>query len=397
VRERFRLLVLLPQLPDDPASGASRTVTTIAGLMAAAGFEVEAIATTANEGHRSLTMAESLAYLGVSATSELGLTRFARRDVQYSLLDAGSRGVAASVEALAPAYDRLVDEVMSRFRPHLALIYGGSRVELERQRRVRDAGAKVVFGLYNMRSFKPKFFDYVDAVISPSQFLSQRYREVVGLESLPLAGPLWPDDVMAERRHPKFVTMVNPTLDNGLMVFVAIAKSLAEQHPHIPIEVFTTRSSARALRQAAILGGADLERARVTIRPTVSLPRLIYEEARVVLVPTLREDPAPQVVAEAFVNGAVVLGSDRGGIPEMCAQAGFVIPVPRTADSAGLKPVAATVAQPWVDVIADLFGDGQAWRRAVGRGFLAGASYLPTATMPKYARFFARLAGLGPR
>lgn len=70
------------------------------------------------------------------------------------------------------------------------------------------------------------------------------------------------------------------------------------------------------------------------------------------LVPTLREDPAPQVVAEAFVNGAVVLGSDRGGIPEMCAQAGFVIPIPRSVDSAGLKPVRAMVAQPWVDIIA---------------------------------------------
>lgn len=136
------------------------------------------------------------------------------------------------------------------------------------------------------------------------------------------------------------------------MVFVAIAKSLAEQHPRIPIEVFTTRNGARSLRQAAILGGADLERARVTIRPAVSSPRVVYEEARIVLVPTLREDPAPQVVAEAFVNGAVVLGSDRGGIPEMCAQAGFVIPIPRSVDSAGLKPVRAMVAQPWVDIIA---------------------------------------------
>lgn len=397
LRTDLRLLVLLPQLPDDPASGAARTVTTIAGLMAAAGFEVEMIATTANEGFRPLTLAESLEHLGVRDEPVKGLVRFLRRGVRYALLDAGDRGIRAAMHDLAAEYDALVDESLFRFRPDVVLTYGGSAEEVERQRRVRAAGPKVVFGLYNMRYFTPGFLDHVDAVITPTEFLSTRYREAVNLRSLPLPGPLWPEDVIAERRRPRSVTVVNPTLDKGLMVFVAIAKLLAEQLPAIPIDIFTTRNSERSMRQAAFLAGVDLGRAGITIRGSVSSPSRIYEDARVLLVPSLFEDPAPRVVAEAFVNGVVPIGSDRGGIPEMCAEAGFVIPIPRTVDPTSLNRVPSEIAQQWVDQIAQMTTDGTAWRRAIAHGYRAAESYLPPATTQTYRDLFLRLVNLSAR
>jgi glycosyltransferase involved in cell wall biosynthesis len=392
LKAALRLLVLLPQLPDDPASGAARTVTTIAGLMAAAGFEVEAIATTANEGYHPFSLAESLSHLGVREAREQGPMRFVRRGVVYSLLDSGGRGIRDSMHDLATEYDGLVDEALARFRPHVVLTYGGSAREVERQRRVRAAGPKVVFGLYNMRYFTPGFLDHVDAVITPTEFLSARYREVVNLQSVPLPGPLWPEDVIAEQRRPRGVAVVNPTLDKGLMVFVAIAKLLAEQQPSIPIDIFTTRDSERSMRQAAFLAGVDLGRAGVSIHGSVSSPRRIYEDARTLLVPSLFEDPAPRVIAEAFVNGVIPIGSDRGGIPEMCDKAGVVIPIPRTVDPTSFNRVPAEVAQPWVDHIALLASSGTTWRRAVTRGYRAAESYLPPATTHAYGAFFRRLA-----
>lgn len=44
-----RLLLALPQMPQDPASGAARTAQTACEMAAAAGWEVRAIGTTATE------------------------------------------------------------------------------------------------------------------------------------------------------------------------------------------------------------------------------------------------------------------------------------------------------------------------------------------------------------
>jgi glycosyltransferase involved in cell wall biosynthesis len=391
VSEALRLLVLLPQLPDDPASGAARTVTTIAGLMAAAGHEVEAIATTANEGYRRMDVDAVLAHLGSSASERDGVLRLRRRGVSYTLVDAQGGGIGAAMDANANWYDRLVDDAVRRLRPHVVLTFGGSSREVARQRRLQTGGLPVVFGLYNMRYFRPHFFDHVSAVITPSHFLAAQYRMAIGLESTVLAGPLWPDDVLATKRDPSRLVIVNPTLDKGLLVVLAIVRLLRD-HPSVGIDIFLGRDGERDMRHAAFLMGADLDRPGVEVRPTVSSPWPIYERARVVLVPSLFEDPAPRVVAEAFANGATVVGSDRGGIPEMCADAGIVVPVPRSIHPLAFQIVPDAIARPWVDAILGFYQSDAVWRSAVDRGREVARAYLPPAATEAYTNFFERAA-----
>jgi len=392
VSQALRLLVLLPQLPDDPASGAARTVTTIAGLMASAGHEVESIATSANEGHNRMTLEAALAHLGAGATSRGSGMRFSRRDVHYTLLDAGGAGIAAAMTALADRYDRLVDDAVDRLRPDAVLTFGGSSRDVARQRRLERMGVPVVFGLYNLRYFRGGFFDHLTTVITPSHFLADQYRQAVGLRSTVLPGPLWPEDVIAPSRNATRLVIVNPTLDKGLLIFLAIVRLLQSSNVAIGIDVFLGRDGERDLRHAAFLVGADLDAADVEIHSSVSPPAQIYERARVVLVPSLFEDPAPRVVAEAFANGAAVIGSDRGGIPEMCGAAGLVVPVPRSIDALAFQTIPDSVARPWADAITNLFTDAEAWSGRVDTGRQLARSYLPPVATDTYTEFFQGVA-----
>jgi len=64
------------------------------------------------------------------------------------------------------------------------------------------------------------------------------------------------------------------------------------------------------------------------IAAAVSKPRDIFENTRVLLVPSVWEEPSGRVVAEALVNGvppAPPPVSDRGGLAESRNGAGFVL------------------------------------------------------------------------
>jgi len=98
-------------------------------------------------------------------------------------------------------------------------------------------------------------------------------------------------------------------------------------------------------------------------------------------------------VAEALANGVPPIGSDRGGIPELCAEGGFVLHVPRSLDLRSLSAVAPEVVRPWVELIALLFGKDAMYSQASARARLAGERYLPPRVTVAYVKFFESLIG----
>lgn len=388
-----RLLLVLPQLPHDPASGAARTASTIAELLAQSGFCVQTIGTTGTEGHAPVDVLEWLAGIGVAWVREVALgarlIRFNYRNVDYTLLDTGDGGLSGWEASRVNAYDCILDQALACFKPDIVFTYGGSPVDVGRQRRARMAGARVIFGLYNDRYLIPGFFDHVDDVITPSEFLSALYRDRIGLKSRALLTPLWHEDVASQQHDPTFVTMVNPCLEKGLVFFATFAAALGERYPHIPIEVYTSRTSPHFLMQAAMVSGVDLcPHPNLVVHSTVAAPREIFRRARVVIVPSLVEDAAPRVIAEALVNGVPPVASDRGGIPEMCVDAGFVLPIPRSLDPRSLQVPPPEIIRPWVERIAALFADDSTWRAESERALRAGAQYLPPSVTSGYVAHF---------
>src|ERR1700691_5338988 len=116
-----RILMALPQMPQDPASGAARTAQTALEMAADAGFEVRALGTTATERG---TKADPLTYL-----QSLGLDvqvkpsspqnrrefRFRQRGIPYTLLDTGRLGVIHWEAAHGRRFDQLFDAEIESF------------------------------------------------------------------------------------------------------------------------------------------------------------------------------------------------------------------------------------------------------------------------------------------
>lgn len=393
-----RVLLVLPQLPQDPAAGAARSLTIISEMLAAAGFAVRALAVTTSQGAGHLDTPAYLNSLGINPKVEKHVQRrelrFSQRGIEFRLLDVGELSLTDWEAVLGRQFDRLFDDELRAFRPQIVFTYGGSEGERRRRVRARRQGAKLVFGLRNEAYLTPHSLDDVDAVLTPSQYLSDLYRNALGVDSTPLPPPILPEEVQCQEHDPIFITMINPSPDKGVTVLARLAEVLSVERPDLPILVIESRGTAGLLASVALLGGFDLRRhENIMVSPPVPLPRDIYTPTRVLIVPSLLES-AGRVVEEALLNGIPPVVSDRGGLPEMCAGAGFVVPLPKTLQVADRMPVAAEVVRPWVDTIVRLCDDDQFYQAACRKARAAGDLYRPEHLAPRYVEFFRRvLAG----
>lgn len=390
-----RILMALPQMPQDASSGAARTAQTACEMAFEAGFEVHAVATTATERGIKSDPLEYLRGQGIdvavkpASSSSFREFRFTQRGIHCTLLDTGRFPVIGWEATHGRRFDHLFDEELASFAPDILFTYGGMDGDLRRHRRAHLAGCRVAFCVFNMAYMMPSFFDHIDAVLTPSEFMARRYREAIGIESTPLPTPVDFDDVVAPERDPIFVTMVNPSVEKGLFFFARLAEEIGTRHPNIALLAIESRGTAGMVAHAGLLGGFDLTRhENVMIAPPVPKPRDIFTATRVLLVPSVWEEPSGRVVAEALVNGVPVLMSDRGGLAESAGGAGFVLPLPADLTVQSQRPVAAEAVEPWLDVIVKLAFDETFYNDAVARTREAARMYERKTLAARYVDFF---------
>ena len=394
-----RILLLLPQLPQDPTSGAARSTLSAAQFARDSGFEVRALATTATESPKYIDPLGILRSLGCdpevrpSSNQHFQEIRFERRGIPYTLLDTGRLDFMKWEPTHGRQMDLLLEHELSSFQPDVVFTYGGQPGDVRRLRMARQRGARIAFALHNLHYFVKPFFDEVDVVLVPSRFLASKYREKIGIDSVALPGPVDPEDVIAENREPIFVTMVNPGVEKGLFFFVRLAEELGKYHPKIAVLVIEARGTGGSVCAAGLKGGFDLRRHEsIMISPAVPKPKDIYRYARVLLAPSVIEEPAPRVVPEALMNGVPPLVSDRGGLAEVANGAGFVLPLPAHYVPTSRVPVRAEEVQPWIDVIERLAFDEPFYQAEVQKARQAAELYRPENLRPMYADFFVQAA-----
>jgi glycosyltransferase involved in cell wall biosynthesis len=150
--------------------------------------------------------------------------------------------------------------------------------------------------------------------------------------------------------------------------------------------------------QAGLLGGFDLRRHEgMMIAGAVPKPRDIFTNTRVLLVPSVWEEPSGRVVAEALVNGVPPLVSDRGGLAESCNGAGFVLPLPPDLTMQTRKPVPPEAVEPWIEAIIKLAFDEPFYRATVERTREAARMYGREELARRYVDFFERTMSVKPR
>jgi glycosyltransferase involved in cell wall biosynthesis len=124
----------------------------------------------------------------------------------------------------------------------------------------------------------------------------------------------------ADRNHIVFVGQVAE--HKGPHLLIEAFKSIAMDFPNVRLvlagridAVWEGDAWARALRNRTI---ADEQfRGRVRFLGSVADVPSLYAASSFVVVPSLFDDPAPNVVVEAKQAGRAVIGFPRGGIPEL--------------------------------------------------------------------------------
>jgi len=394
-----RVLLLLDQMPQDPASGAARTARTICEYLAESGrFEVRALATTASEKGVSLDPVDCLPALASALCAPIRagdrpLWRFEQRGVDYCLLDSEVASNAAWEPHHGQQFDRLFDETIAEFEPQIIFTHGGHRSMVQRWRRARALGTRIVFGLWNHGYLRSRrFFNEVDAVLTPSEFLTDKYRAALGIDSTPLPTPIEPSEVVAPERDPIFLTFVNPSIQKGVMFMARFAEELARQRPDIPLLIIESRGTAGGLVAAGFKGGFDLRRHEsLMVSPGTAQPHEFFAVTRVLLAPSVWEEPSGRVASESLVNGVPPIVSDRGGLPEECGGAGVVLPLPQSLTLQTREPVAAEAVLPWLEAATRFVDDQAAYAEACSRAALAGDRYLPSTLRASYTTFFETL------
>lgn len=394
------VLLMLSQLPQDPTSGAARSLRTMCEWLASAGFRVAALGTTATD-HASgnADVLEILRGQGLDPSTELPsagherpVHRFASRGVECVVLDTGPCHSTNWFEAHNDQYDRLLKALHHRYRFDVCLTMGSMIPERGRQAWLRERGCIVVLGVRQHGYYHPAAFVTVDDALMPSAFLVECYRKRVGITGTALPMPIELEDVIPPERRPMFTVQVNPNPEKGLFFLARLADELSCAKPDFPLLIVESRGGGTGVIAAGRAGGLDLARhANIMVSPGVPRPRDFLAATRVLLAPSVWEEPSGRVAAEAMLCGIPPVVSDRGGLPETVGEHGFVLPLPADLTEKTRAPVAAGAVQPWVELLLRLHADADFYADACARAAEGGRAFRPEVLRPRYVEYFTNV------
>jgi glycosyltransferase involved in cell wall biosynthesis len=300
--------------------------------------------------------------------------------------------------AEAAQYLTLVDALLKEFAPDVLIAVNGHPMIFEAMRDARRRGVTVAYAVRGYGYDRRAYFSDVDHVFTCSAFLSGVYREKIGLVSTPLEPPLDWSTVVAPDDSRAFVTFVNPAPHKGLYLFARLADMLGSRRPDIPVLVVQSGRSAGNLNA---IPGMDFSRyPQLMAAPPVATPREYFALTRILLVPSVWDEPFGRVAAEAMVNGIPPIVSNRGALPDVVEQAGehggLVRDVPAWMTPQGTRVPGEIEIEPWFGAVCELWDDADRYERlaACGRA-IAADRYSEAIARARHLEYFTSLAARG--
>jgi glycosyltransferase involved in cell wall biosynthesis len=289
---------------------------------------------------------------------------------------------------------RLLGATLERFKPDIVAASGTGVLVRDVLEKARSFGIATVL-FHDFRQRDPAVFSHADVLLSPTALAAEFHREIFGIESTVLPPPVDLEKARAERTPGlQYVTFVDPTLENGALVFTRIAEVLGRRRPDIPLLVVQGRGTEVNLAQT----GVDLSaHGNVHVMPRVRDNREFWMLTRICLLPNLLADDVPLPALEALANGAPIVSSNRGVLSEVLASAALALPLPdRLTGATRLLPTAEEVT-PWVDWIIRLWDERALFDDLRRKSLAEARRWSPRELEPRYAEFVQSIqAGSGP-
>jgi glycosyltransferase involved in cell wall biosynthesis len=194
-----------------------------------------------------------------------------------------------------------------------------------------------------------------------------------------------------------YVTFVDPTPRNGVLVFARIADTLSRRRPDIPL--LLVENTVRASDLAKL--GIDLSVIKnLKLAPNSSASLHFLAATKILLMPSLAEN-AGLLAAEAMTDGIPVLASNRGALPEIIGgprpgplpegEGGFLFDIPARCTPESCELPTADEVQPWVETIIHLWDDATEYDRWSRAARERSQQWHPERLAPIYREFFASI------
>jgi len=158
-------------------------------------------------------------------------------------------------------------------------------------------------------------------VIANSQFTSNVFYKNFGIHSevIPPSIDQKKYLISTPKKVVKKVVFINPHLCKGVDIAINLAK-LNKDIPFLFVESWPLSNEDKSYYLTKIKSLPNVE-----CLPRQSNMRHIYEQAKVILMPSIWEEAWGRVASEAHVNGIPVLASNIGGLPESVGTGGILL------------------------------------------------------------------------
>jgi glycosyltransferase involved in cell wall biosynthesis len=387
----------------DPVAGVTQSLRTIAEWLAEAGHECRILTTARFESRVTFTIRDHLAQLGVKVPAESKRRAAPRPVVTYTV---GAAPVTLLLTAQndetrpdrreAAQYLSLFEHLVDDFAPDQLIAANGHPMIREALAVARRRGVTTAFAVRGFGYYDPIYFADVDHVFTCSHFLSGVYRDRIGLVSTPIEPPIDWSTVLAPIESRAFVTFVHPAPHKGLFLFARLADMLGSRRPDIPLLVVQSGQSGGGLNRVP---GIDFSKyPQIMAAPPVATPAEYFALTRILLAPSVWEEPFGRVAAEAMINGIPALVADRGALPDVISgdtpadAGGRVLPVPPWMTPSSTRVPSEPEVEPWFEAVCALWDDPQIYEQVGARARrIADSRYSEAASRSRHVSYFTAL------
>ncbi len=416
----MRFLLVNNHCISDPTAGVTQSLRTIVEWLADAGHACHVLTTARFESAVTFRVEEHLAQQGVDVAglalppapsrpsgrhervASRPVVQYAVRGVPVTLLLTRHNDESRPDRAETRQYLAIFEALVAEFGPTHVIACNGHPMILEAMARARTRGITTAFAVRGFGYYEAQYFKDVDHAFTCSRFLTDVYRKKLGLVSTPLEPPIDWSAVLAGVESRAFVTFVNPSPHKGLLLFARLADMLGSRRPDIPVLVVQSGHSGGSLNA---IPGVDFSRyPQIMAAPPVPTPADYFALTRLLVVPSVWEEPFGRVAAEAMINAIPPLVSNRGSLPHVVGGdasdggGGRVLPIPEWMTFRTTRLPSEQEVEPWYTAVCSLWDDPALYRSIAARAHeIAEERYSERVSRQKHLDYFTSLKpGGGP-
>lgn len=176
-----------------------------------------------------------------------------------------------------------------------------------------------------------------------------------------------------------FVTTINPCIEKGLPIFLA----LAAERPDLEFAAVPTwGADEKTLRSLAEAPNVRL------LEPADEVDEIL-EQTRVLLAPSLWPETFGYVVVEAMLRGIPVLASDIGGLPEAMLGVDYLLPVAQAVRRGESWESPEQDVSPWLAVLDELLSDKESYELCSRKSHRAALEFVATVDVQQFEDLLA--------